>query len=242
VSVLFKVYRRKDSEKFVINRLSSLFPNNTFNPNKITLLQQGGNVKSAVFRYKDANFDLTIKSYYQTSFLYRMTLAKIMLRREYKILSLLRGIDGITDVSYTMPDMLVYSYISGNTIRYHYKMKLLLKEEFFSKMEELIHKIHERGIIHLDLRNKSNVLCGQDVKPYLIDFTSALSLRILPKRLRQIAKNIDISSVYKAWELIGETPLPPDKKKQLNEANKILHQLAFRWYLVKFRTSKHKDT
>jgi serine/threonine protein kinase len=34
--------------------------------------------------------------------------------------------------------------------------------------------MHARGLVHLDLRHRSNVLAGEDGHPVLLDFASAL--------------------------------------------------------------------
>ena len=35
-------------------------------------------------------------------------------------------------------------------------------------------EMHRRGVVHLDLRHRSNILAGEDGHPVLIDFASAL--------------------------------------------------------------------
>jgi predicted Ser/Thr protein kinase len=37
--------------------------------------------------------------------------------------------------------------------------------------------MHRRGVVHFDLSHRSNVLVGEDGRPVLIDFASALCLR-----------------------------------------------------------------
>jgi serine/threonine protein kinase len=34
--------------------------------------------------------------------------------------------------------------------------------------------MHRRGVVHLDLRHRSNILAGRDGRPILLDFASAL--------------------------------------------------------------------
>ena len=37
--------------------------------------------------------------------------------------------------------------------------------------------MHERGVAHLDLRHRSNILAGEDGHPVLLDFASAICFR-----------------------------------------------------------------
>jgi hypothetical protein len=48
---------------------------------------------------------------------------------------------------------------------------------FSADLETAVHELHARGVVHLDLRHRSNVLAGEDGRPVLIDFGSALHLR-----------------------------------------------------------------
>lgn len=45
---------------------------------------------------------------------------------------------------------------------------------FVDQLEAAIEEMHRRGVVHLDLRHRSNVLAGQDGLPVVIDFASAL--------------------------------------------------------------------
>jgi len=45
---------------------------------------------------------------------------------------------------------------------------------FLSELDGAIRGIHERGVVHLDLRHRTNVLLGEDGHPVLIDFASAV--------------------------------------------------------------------
>jgi len=46
--------------------------------------------------------------------------------------------------------------------------------EFLSELDAAIREMHERGVVHLDLRHRTNVLLGEDGHPVLIDFASAI--------------------------------------------------------------------
>jgi hypothetical protein len=48
---------------------------------------------------------------------------------------------------------------------------------FADALEQAVRALHRRGVAHLDLRHRSNVLLGEDGRPVLLDFASALCLR-----------------------------------------------------------------
>ena len=52
-----------------------------------------------------------------------------------------------------------------------------LPEGFLAALEAAVAEMHRRGVVHLDLRNRTNVLRDADGRPVLIDFGSALVLR-----------------------------------------------------------------
>jgi hypothetical protein len=48
---------------------------------------------------------------------------------------------------------------------------------FLEDLERVIRAMHERGVAHLDLRHRSNVMVDGDGRPVLIDFASAVCFR-----------------------------------------------------------------
>jgi predicted Ser/Thr protein kinase len=49
-----------------------------------------------------------------------------------------------------------------------------LPSDFLSRLQGAIGLMHRLGVVHLDLRHRSNVLVGKDGAPILIDFASAV--------------------------------------------------------------------
>lgn len=48
---------------------------------------------------------------------------------------------------------------------------------FVGELREAVAAMHARGVVHLDLRHRSNALADADGHPVLLDFTSALCFR-----------------------------------------------------------------
>ncbi len=49
-----------------------------------------------------------------------------------------------------------------------------LKPSFLPELHAAVSEMHRRGVVHLDLRHRSNILAGEDGRPVLLDFASAL--------------------------------------------------------------------
>jgi len=57
---------------------------------------------------------------------------------------------------------------------------------FIDRLADAVREMHARGVVHLDLRHRSNVLVDEREQPILIDFASAVMLRprgLLARRL-----------------------------------------------------------
>jgi len=52
-----------------------------------------------------------------------------------------------------------------------------LPPDFLARLERAVREMHARGVVHLDLRHRSNVLVDEAGAPVLIDFASAVCLR-----------------------------------------------------------------
>jgi RIO-like serine/threonine protein kinase len=50
-------------------------------------------------------------------------------------------------------------------------------EGFLASLAEALAEMHRRGVVHLDLKNRTNVLSDEQGRPVLIDFGSAFVFR-----------------------------------------------------------------
>ena len=90
------------------------------------------------------------------------------------------------------------------------KLRGQVPPDFVARLEQALAEMHARGVAHLDLRHRSNVLVGEDGAPVLIDFGSAVCLRpgsALARVLLPALARIDRSALEK-WRvrLEGEGP------------------------------------
>lgn len=114
-------------------------------------------------------------------------IGRLLVARESYIYEKLQGIQGIPPLMaaadrYT----LTTGYMGGSNLR-----EALTKPEaaYFRRLETLVDAMHDRGVIHLDLRNRRNYGVDEAGHPYLVDFATALYLPqqgLLFRLLRQI--------------------------------------------------------
>lgn len=120
----------------------------------------------------------------------RSVLGPILVRREHAILRHLAGVPGIPRTFGVVEGRaLLIEYIPGRTLG---KFKPgELADSVLHDLEATLDEVHGRGVVHLDLRQKKNVLIAEaDGRPYIIDFANAVrvdgALRVLGEKLKAV--------------------------------------------------------
>lgn len=218
----------------VLHALQQQFPDLRFHPEHLSVLRDTGHCANAVvMRYKDSQVDLVIKDFARCNWLLRKTFARFIIAHEAKALEQLSGITGVTPHCYKLGEsMLAYPFIEGTPLNKIKQSGRRLPRQFFIDFETLVSRIHQQGLVHLDLRNLGNVLVGPDGKPYCIDFQSAIGFGSFPAGLQRFMKGADVTGVYKAWKILCEEPLPTEHATYLEEYNQVRKRWIFRGYPV----------
>ena len=156
-----------------------------------------------------------VKDFGDSPFPVRTLLGPWLLRREYRIYKKLQGIEGVPRL-YGLLDKyaIVLEYIDGIPI-HHRIDKDALPSDFCSKLKKLIEKIHSRGVVHLDLKQRKNILVTKEDKPYIIDFASAFffsNVSPVKKFLFPILKKIDLLGFLKWKTLIDPESMTREEK------------------------------
>ncbi|MEM9175103.1 MAG: hypothetical protein AAGC67_07700 [Myxococcota bacterium] len=116
---------------------------------------------------------LVVKDYAPRSAWVRRGLAPALLRREAQAYRRLEGIRAIPRLLGRVDELaLVFEYRPGQLLSR--SLRGQLPEAFLPELEAAVAEMHRRGVVHLDLRHRSNILAGEDGHPVLIDFASAL--------------------------------------------------------------------
>jgi hypothetical protein len=162
-----------------------------------------------------------VKDVKEKPFLFRWTLGLWLIRKERNIYFRLRGITGIPNGGDQIDRFaFVMDFIEGRVI----ERNEVLSASFFSRLEEILKEVHSRGVVHLDLRHKGNILVSARGEPYLIDFNSSLSLGqkgILKKLFLPLLMQVDRAGFLKLKERVAPSLLTPEEVSSLQRLNRL---------------------
>ncbi|MFP3981571.1 MAG: RIO1 family regulatory kinase/ATPase [Desulfobacterales bacterium] len=178
-------------------------------PAEILSKGRWGNADLVCCRFRGKTW--AIKDFSPCPPLVKKTWGRWMVRREYKAFIRLMGISGIPPDPFLLDAYAVgYRFIPGKTLREARAEEL--PDDFFYRLEDVVTRMHERRIVHLDLRNRRNILVSENGEPVLLDFQSCMDLNYIPRVFHRLLRDVDLSGVYKNWiklrpELMDETRL-----------------------------------
>lgn len=115
-----------------------------------------------------------LKDYRTKNIVTRGLIAPALVRREFAILRKLEGLAGIPR-AYKIVERraLMMEFLEGKPI--HKFKPGELPDEVFHRLVRLVRSMHGRGVVHLDLRQKKNILITPDGRPVVLDFANALT-------------------------------------------------------------------
>ena len=145
----------------------------------LVLRDKGGFLSPVVSRVVHEGRPAVLKDYRSKNTLTRNVLAPVLVRREFDILRHLQGIDGIP-YAYKIVEnrALLMEFVDGKTIGKFRAGEL--PDPVFDRLCDTVRAMHRRGVVHLDLRQKKNIVVA-DGRPYLIDFANAIRGRVASK-------------------------------------------------------------
>ena len=199
--------KRKDLEK----GLTRLIKGNGLGKPDLNRVEMGGRI-------------LMVKDVRRKHVLFRWTLGLWLIHKEWKIYSRLKGIQGIPEVVSRM-DRFAFAmeFVQGRPIQRGEE----LPPSFFSGLERVLREIHSRGVVHLDLRHKGNVLITETGEPVLIDFNSSFSFKkkgVLRRLLFPILQRVDYGGLLKMKQRVSPALMTPEELSFLKRFN-ILRRL-----------------
>jgi len=145
---------------------------------------------------------IVVKDFAPRGFWVRATIGRWITAREVRAL---RALDGLPAVPRLLGpiDALAFAVEYRPGRRMSRKLAGDIPPEFLGRLEAALREMHRRGVAHLDLRHRSNVLLGEDGAPVLIDFGSALTFRpggFLSRWLLPLLGRIDLAALEK-WRV-----------------------------------------
>jgi serine/threonine protein kinase len=154
---------------------------------------------------------LMVKDVRRKNFLLRWTLGLWLIHKEWKIYSRLTGMKGVPQpVERIDRFAFAMEFIPGRSILRGDP----LPSSFFSDLERVLGEVHGRGVVHLDLRHKGNILVSEKGEPFLIDFNSSFAFRekgFLRRYLFPLLRWVDYGGLLKLKERISPSLMTPEE-------------------------------
>jgi len=206
------------------------------NPPRV--LARGRWANADLFLYEAGSDTWVIKDFSPCRAPVRYSLGIFMVRRELQALMRLQGISGIAEKPFRLsPFALAYLFIPGTTLK-EARRTGTVTPEFFERLEGTVQRMHDRGIVHLDIRYMRNILITPQGDPALLDFQSSLVLDRIPRVLHRPLKAIDLSGVYKCWQKICPDTMGAARAAVLESVAKKRSWWIFKGYPMGTRFSR----
>ena len=138
-------------------------------------LQQGAGRKPDVLLVELADGPVVVKDFGARAPWLRATLGRWLIARELRAYRALAGHPSVPRLLGRI-DAYAFAIEHRPGRRLSRQRAAELAPDFLAQLETAVRGLHERGVVHLDLRHRSNVLVDANGAPVLIDFASAVCL------------------------------------------------------------------
>ncbi len=173
----------------------------------IQRLRSGGGSRPALLVIEDAGQRAIVKDFSVSGWLLRALVGPWLLGREERFYRLLEGTPGVPRLIGRLDrQALVVEKIPGKACSEYPEGSL--PAEFFQRLETVVKGLHARGVVHCDIKNRSNIVVTEQLEPFIIDFASAFTKEGRFGLLRRYAferfRLDDERAVVKARLLVGQ--------------------------------------
>jgi tRNA A-37 threonylcarbamoyl transferase component Bud32 len=172
----------------------------TLADSRVRVLSEGGARGADVLLVRHEGALCVVKDFAGRGRLARL-LARRLVRRELRAYRQLAGHPAVPRVVAEVDDLaFAIEYRPGRIMGPALASRV--PASFVDDLRTAVSSMHARGVVHLDLRHRSNALAGEDGRPVLIDFASAQCFRpgsVAARSLLPLLALIDRRAVDK-WE------------------------------------------
>jgi serine/threonine protein kinase len=186
-----------------------------------TCIIQGRFGKPDLNRVEGEGRILMVKDVQRRNPFLRWTLGLWLIRKEWKIYSRLSGVKGIPKPVERIDHFaFAMEFVPGRPIQ----RGEALSVSFFRDLKQILTEIHSRGVVHLDLRHKGNVLISDRGEPFLIDFNSSFSFKdkgLFRRFLFPILRWVDYGGLLKLKQRVSPSLMTPEELSSLKRFNLI---------------------
>jgi hypothetical protein len=137
-------------------------------------IRPGGGSRPELLVVETQGVCAVVKDYMSSGWLLRSVVGPWLLDREERCYRALCGTPGVPRfVGRVDRWALAVEHIDGRSCAEFGKGDL--PPEFFERLKRIVEGIHERGIVHCDIKNRSNIVVAEGFMPYIVDFASAFA-------------------------------------------------------------------
>ena len=141
---------------------------------KVELLREPSSTRPAVYVIEENGVKAVVKDFSDNGFLYRNLIGRFLVWRERKAYRRLKGVKGTPRLFRVLDGCaLILEYIPGKSLE-NSKVTGKLPPAFFEDLGALVGAFHQRELCHCDLKRASNILIGDEGKPYVLDWSAAI--------------------------------------------------------------------
>ena len=152
-------------------------------PLRREILREHTSTRPVIWVMEEDGIRFVVKDFSRNGFWFRTIVGRFLVWRERKALKALAGIEGVPALCRVMDGpALVMEFLPGRSIE-NLELERKLPETFFDSLEDLVDRVHARGVAHCDLKRASNTIVGPEEAPYLIDWGASISrseFRVFP--------------------------------------------------------------
>jgi hypothetical protein len=188
------------------------------------ILRQPTSTRPALWIVEEDAQRAVVKDFTPNGFIYKHLVGRFLVWRESKAYRRLRGLRGIPPFYGVIDGLaLVTGAIAGRSVE-GLENEQKLSESFFEELRKLVEAVHSRGLAHCDLKRAPNVLQGDDGRPYIVDWSAAISqteFRIYPLNLiyRRFVLD-DLNGILKLQLRHCPEHVMPDEKKRYQQRSR----------------------
>jgi len=188
---------------------------------KSTCIIKGSFGKPDLNRVEVGGRILMVKDVQRRNSFLRWTLGLWLIHKEWEIYTRLKRTPGVPEpVERIDRFAFAMEFVPGRPIQ----RGEALPSSFFSDLERILRDIHLRGVVHLDLRHKGNILISDRGEPFLIDFNSSFSFRekgLLRRLVFPFLRWVDYGGLLKLKQRVSPSSMTPEEINFLKRFNRV---------------------
>ena len=177
-----------------------------------TLLKRGGKYKADLFQLDLGDGPMVIKDFAHRSWFIRQ-IGRLQIRREWGAYGWLSRLSGIPRLIGRVDEYaLAFERVDGRTIGYSIYPERN-GQALFDGLVAVVASLHERGLVHWDLRTRKNVIACSD-RIVVLDFASAFWVRpggLAHRLFFGWMKRVDHSALLKWKQILCAGPYTEDE-------------------------------